>query len=280
MSEQGRRSIVRAASLTGVGLHTGASTTVTFRPAETGHGVVFRRVDLPGSSPIPALASSVQGADRRTVLGDGRVSIDTVEHVLAAVAGHDIDDLWIDLDGQEPPILDGSAAPFFDALQQAEVMSLGGQVRRFSVTEPLTVRCGDAEYRATPGCNRVTVTVDWDHPCIGIMTGTFERSPSEFADALAGARTFGFLSEIDALRDKGLIKGAHWDCAVVLSDTEVVNGDLRWPDEFVRHKAVDLIGDLALLGGRFDGTIEAIRPSHQGNIALVTAILDHYSMGA
>ncbi len=151
MSEQGRRSIGRPASLTGVGLHTGANTTVTFRPAEVGHGIVFRRVDLAGSPPIPAVARSVHKADRRTVLGDDRVSIDTVEHVLAAVAGHDIDDLQIDLDGQEPPILDGSAAPFFDALQRAEIMPLGGEVLRFSVAEPLTVRCGDAEYRATPG---------------------------------------------------------------------------------------------------------------------------------
>ncbi len=107
----------------------------------------------------------------------------------------------------------------------------------------------------------------------------FERSPLTFAQALAGARTFGFLSEIDDLRRRGLIKGAHKDCAVVLSDTEVVNGDLRWPDEFVRHKVVDLIGDLSLLGGRFTGAIEADRPSHRGNIAFVRAIVDHNSRG-
>jgi UDP-3-O-acyl N-acetylglucosamine deacetylase len=275
-----RLSIRRPASIGGVGLHTGVDATLTFRPAEAGQGVAFRRVDLSDALPIPALAAAVETADRRTVLGNGGVSVATVEHVLAAVAAHQIDDLWIDVDGAEPPILDGSAAPFFDLLEGAAVVSVGGEVRTFSISTALTVRSGEAEYCVTPGSNTVTVTVDWDHPCIGRMTGSFRRSPGVFAESLARARTFGFLHEVDELRSRGLIKGAHLDCAVVLSATDVVNGELRWPDEFVRHKVVDLIGDLALLGGRFDGTIEAVKPSHLGNVALVRAILDHNSTGA
>ena len=280
MSGSSRLSIRRPVSISGVGLHTGVDATLTFCPAEAGQGVAFRRVDLEDRPSIPALAAAVKTADRRTVLGSGEVSVDTVEHVLAAVAAHEIDDLWIDLDGAEPPILDGSAAPFFNLLDGASIVSVGGEVRIFSISTPLAVRCGEAEYRVTPGSNTVTVTVDWDHPCIGKMTGSFQRAPGVFAESLAGARTFGFLHELDELRGRGLIKGAHSGCAVVLSRTEVVNGELRWPDEFVRHKVVDLMGDLALLGGRFDGTIEAVKPSHLGNVALVRAILDHNSTEA
>ncbi len=280
MNGRGRMSIRRPASIAGVGLHTGVDATLTFRPAEAGQGVAFRRVDLADTLPIPALAAAVKTADRRTVLGNGDVSVDTVEHVLAAVAAHEIDDLWIDVDGAEVPILDGSAAPFFDLLEGAAIVCVGGEVRTFSISTTLSVRCGKAEYRVTPGSNTVTVTVDWDHPCIGKMTGSFQRAPGVFAESLAAARTFGFLHELDELRARGLIKGAHPACAVVLSRTEVVTGALRWPDEFVRHKVVDLIGDLALLGGRLDGTIEAVKPSHCGNVALVRAILDHNSTGA
>ena len=274
-----RRSIRRPASLTGVGLHTGSDSTLTFRPAAAGQGIVFRRVDLSGSPLIPAVVSAVRSTDRRTVLGEGEATVETVEHVLAAVAGQEIDDLSIELDGQEPPILDGSAEPFFEALERAGPVPVDGEVCRFSVSQPIVLRHDDAEYSATPGSNSVTVTVDWDHPCIGTMTGTFARSPSAFASTLAAARTFGFLGEIEYLRDRGLIKGAHPDCAVLLSDTAVVSGGLRWPDEFVRHKALDLIGDLALLGGRFEGAIEAVRPSHAGNVALVRAILTNNSTG-
>ena len=280
MSGSGRLSVRQPVSITGVGLHTGVDATLTFRPAEAGQGGAFRRVDLAEARSIPALVAAVKTADRRTVLANGEVSVDTVEHVLAAVAAHEIDDLWIDVDGPEAPILDGSAAPFFDLLESASIVSVGGKVRTFSIPTLLNVRCGEAEYRVTRGSNTVTVTVDWDHPCIGKMTGSFQRTPGAFAESLAGARTFGFLHELDELRRRGLIKGAHPECAIVLSRTEVVNGELRWPDEFVRHKVVDLIGDLALLGGRFSGTIEAVKPSHLGNVALVRAILDHNSTEA
>ena len=282
MSRPGRRSLRTTRSLRGRGLHTGHDTTITFCPAEAGQGVGFRRVDLPGAPRIPASLDAVHEVDRRTVLGQGDATIDTVEHVLAAVAGHEIDDLTIELDGPEPPILDGSAAPFFDALAEAGVVAGEGAPGWITVSDPVHVHEGDAVYRATAGpggSDRIAVTVEWDHPLIGTQSASLARTPEVFANELAAARTFGFLSEVDDLRDRGLIKGAEMGCAVVLSDTDVVTGDLRWPDEFVRHKMVDLIGDLALLGARFRGTIEAFRPSHRGNIEFARAIHHHRAIG-
>lgn len=279
MTVSGRRSIAEPASLSGTGLHTGSKTTLTFRPAAMGQGIVFRRVDLPQRPEIPAHFTAVCAVERRTVLGGGGATIDTVEHVLAAVAGHEIDDLYIDVDGPEVPIMDGSAAPFFFALHDAGPVVVGGRVEPLTLLRPVTTREGDAEYRARPGPSNVTVTVEWDHPLIGRQQGSYGMSPEVFGKELASARTFGFLHEIDELRDRGLIAGGHLGCAIVLSESAVINTELRWDDEFVRHKALDLIGDLALMGGRFNATIEATQPSHRGNIAFARAIHHHCSSG-
>lgn len=277
MTIPGRATIGRPVTLEGVGLHTGVPVTLTFRPAESGRGVFFRRTDIPAAPDIAATIEAARRAHRRTVLGAGDVTVDTVEHVLAAVAGHEIDDLCIELDGPEPPILDGSAGPFFEGLADAGRVMGPGTVRRFRLTGPIALRDGEAEYHAAPGETTITVEVHWDHPAIGTQRGAFAVSPSAFGEQLAFARTFGFLRELEALRRQGLIKGATADCAVVLSDTAVVGGALRFDDEFVRHKALDLVGDLALLGGRVDGSIEASKPSHRGNIALARAIQHHCS---
>jgi UDP-3-O-acyl N-acetylglucosamine deacetylase len=274
-----RHSIAEPASLSGVGLHTGSDTTLTFRPADSGRGIVFRRVDLPHRPEIPALVTTVCAAERRTVLGVDGATIDTVEHVLAAVSGLEIDDLCIDVDGPEVPILDGSAEPFFSALRNARRVVVGGEVHALVVRQPVVAQEGDAVYRAYPGPRTVTVTVEWTHPVIGKQEGSYGISPEAFGEELARARTFGFVHEVEVLRDRGLINGGHLGCAVVLSDSGVVNGKLRWADEFVRHKTVDLLGDLALAGGRLSGTIEAIRPSHRGNIAFARALQQHCSSG-
>ncbi|MCZ6917175.1 MAG: UDP-3-O-acyl-N-acetylglucosamine deacetylase [Gemmatimonadetes bacterium] len=272
-----RASIARPVSLRGVGLHTGAPVTLTFRPTESGQGVFFRRSDIASAPRIPATVEAVRVSDRRTVLCADGVTVDTVEHVLAAVAGHEIDDLCIELGGPEPPILDGSAGPFFESLAEAGRVEGAGAASQFTLTGPIEVREGEAEYHAGPGERSITVQVHWDHPVIGTQRGAYAVSPRAFGEHLAFARTFGFLRELDELRRRGLIRGASPGCAVVLSDTAVVGGALRWKDEFVRHKALDLVGDLALLGGRVDGSIEASRPSHRGNIALARAIKQHCS---
>ncbi len=268
-----RRTIAREVTTNGIGLHTGAQTTLVCRPAESGRGIVFRRVDLPGQPEIPARLDQVESTERRTALGrDGHV-VHTVEHVLAAVAGLGLEDLVIDLDGPEPPILDGSIAPYTDLLVAAGCKEQPGDPVVYRVSAPFQVTEGDAVYVVSPGRGlRLTTTIEWPHPLIGRQAGSYDITPEAFQRDLAPARTFGFTSEVEALRAKGLIQGASADNAVVLSEDGVVGTALRWPDEFVRHKAADIVGDLALLGGRVEAHVVATRPSHQGNIALARAI--------
>jgi UDP-3-O-[3-hydroxymyristoyl] N-acetylglucosamine deacetylase/3-hydroxyacyl-[acyl-carrier-protein] dehydratase len=269
----GRRTIQQTATVQGTGLHTGTTVTVTFRPAPAGRRVVFRRTDLHGTPEVPARLEEVEATDRRTVLGRGEEAVHTVEHVLAAVGALEIDDLYIDLDGPEPPALDGSFAPFFEALRGAgEVMQEGDAVT-YRIQAAFTVTEGDANYVVSPAkALRVTTTIDFPHPLIGRQAGSYDVTPEEFGRELARARTFGFLHEVDGLKARGLIQGASTANAIVLSEAGLVEGALRWPDEFVRHKAADLIGDLALVGGRVQAHVVATRPSHEGNIALARAI--------
>jgi UDP-3-O-[3-hydroxymyristoyl] N-acetylglucosamine deacetylase / 3-hydroxyacyl-[acyl-carrier-protein] dehydratase len=269
-----RRTIERECALSGVGLHTGAVVTATFRPAPSGRRVVFRRTDLPGTPEIAARLEEVEATDRRTVLGQGAQAIHTVEHVLAAVGALGLDDLYIDLDGPEPPALDGSIRPWMEALQASGERVQDGDPVVFRVLAPFTVTEGASTYVVSPAAiGRVTVAIDFPHPLIGSQAASYEVTPEIFARELAGARTFGFVNEVEALKGKGLIQGASTANAVVLTDTGLVDGTvLRWPDEFVRHKAADLVGDLTLIGGRVQAHIVATRPSHQGNVALARAI--------
>jgi UDP-3-O-[3-hydroxymyristoyl] N-acetylglucosamine deacetylase/3-hydroxyacyl-[acyl-carrier-protein] dehydratase len=269
-----RRSIQRDATVTGTGLHTGAVTRAVFRPGPAGSGVVFRRTDLADTPEIPALLSEVDALERRTAIGHGAATIHTVEHLLAAVAAHEIDDLRIDLSGPEPPILDGSVAPYFAALQQAGPVDVEGQPTLLTVQAPFTVTEGESNYVVAPSKRfQLTVTIEFPHPLIGRQTGSFDVSAEAFAKELAPARTFGFTSEVAALQAKGLIRGASTASAIVLDERGVVNGgQLRWPDEFVRHKAADIVGDLALTGARIRAHVVATRPSHSGNVALARAL--------
>jgi UDP-3-O-[3-hydroxymyristoyl] N-acetylglucosamine deacetylase/3-hydroxyacyl-[acyl-carrier-protein] dehydratase len=269
-----RRSIQRAAALTGTGLHTGASTRAVFRPGVSGAGVVFRRTDLDGQPEVPARLSEVEALERRTAIGHGAATIHTVEHLLAAVAAHEIDDLLVELSGPEPPILDGSVAPYFAALAEAGPVEVDGVPALLTVQAPFTVTEGDASYIVAPSKRfQLTVTIEFPHPLIGRQVGSYDVTPDAFAAELARARTFGFTTEVAALQAKGLIQGASTASAIVLDERGVVDGGaLRWPDEFVRHKAADIVGDLALTGARIRAHVVATRPSHSGNVALARAL--------
>lgn len=269
-----RRSITRKATVSGTGLHTGATTEATFLPAPAGRGVVFRRTDLAGNPEVPARLTEVEAVERRTAVGRGDATIHTVEHLLAAVAAHEIDDLTIELTGPEPPILDGSVQPYFEALANAGPTEVGGEPAVLSVQAPFTVTEGDSSYIVAPAKGlRLTVTIEWPHPLIGRQAGSYEVTPEGFAAELAPARTFGFTSEVAQLQAKGLIKGASAANAIVLDERGIANGaKLRWADEFVRHKAADIVGDLALTGARIRAHIVATRPSHGGNIAMAWAL--------
>ncbi|HZS59361.1 MAG TPA: bifunctional UDP-3-O-[3-hydroxymyristoyl] N-acetylglucosamine deacetylase/3-hydroxyacyl-ACP dehydratase [Gemmatimonadaceae bacterium] len=269
-----RRTIQRAVSLEGIGLHLGVSSKLTFRPAEDKIGIVFRRVDLPGQPTIPARIEHAELTERRTQLGKNGVELHTVEHVLAAVAAAEIDDLWIDVDSAEPPVMDGSAAPFFDALREAGVAAKSTAADYLRLTEPVRVIDGESVYEAHPSPDlRLEVTIDFPHPVIGRQSGAYAITPEAFGRELAAARTFGFVHEVEALRAKGLIKGASVANAVVLDATSVVSEGLRWPDEFVRHKAMDCVGDLALAGRRVRARVIATKPSHRGTVTLVRELV-------
>ena len=256
--------------LEGIGLHLGVACKLTFQPAPSRQGIVFRRTDCPGIPRIRAHVSEVINSERRTQLGKGNHSVHTVEHVLAAVSGMGIDDITIDMNGPEPPILDGSAAPFLAALAEAGVASVEGEPEFLQLTEPVRIIDGASVYEAYPFDGlELDVTIEFPHPLIGKQSRRFSVTQDSFASELSGARTFGFVHEVDALRAKGLIKGASLDNAVVLDDKDILSGDLRWNDEFVRHKAMDCVGDLALAGARVRARIVAVKPSHRGTVTLV-----------
>lgn len=272
----GRRTIAGEAVVEGVGLHLGKPCRLRFRPAPTGAGIVFQRIDIPGAAPIPARVEVAVEAERRTQLGTGDAALHTVEHVLAAVGGLAIDDLIIEMDGPEPPIMDGSAAPFLAALRSVGLSDNGGRPDWLVLRKSIRVVDGESVYEAHPCYGLgLDVSIEFPHPLIGAQRGQYMVTADSFSRELAEARTFGFLHEVDALRGKGLIQGASTANAVVLDATGLVDTSLRWPDEFVRHKALDCVGDLVLAGARVRARIVAHKPSHRGTVALVRALVQH-----
>jgi len=271
-----RRTIGGEAVVEGIGLHLGQSCRLTFRPAPTGTGIVFRRTDIAGGAPIPARVEFAVEAERQTQLGQGAEALHTVEHVLAAVGALAIDDLEIGMDGPEPPIMDGSAAPFVEALRGAGLVANAGRPGWLVLRKSIRVVDGDSVYEAHPSMGlSLDVTIDFPHPLIGIQRTQCEVTAESFSRELASARTFGFMHEVDALRSRGLIQGASTANAVVLDADGVVDTTLRWPDEFSRHKALDCVGDLVLAGARVRAHIVAHKPSHRGTVALVRALVQH-----
>jgi UDP-3-O-[3-hydroxymyristoyl] N-acetylglucosamine deacetylase/3-hydroxyacyl-[acyl-carrier-protein] dehydratase len=269
-----RRTIREPATLEGIGLHLGHVCRLVFRGAESGTGIRFRRADLPDTPVTPAHVRHAVLSERRTQLGEGEGALHTVEHVLAAVAGLDIDDLEIEMDAPEPPVLDGSAAPFVEALAHAGIAEQPGSVQYLDIRRLVRLEEGESTYEARPAdVLQLAVTIDFPHPLIGRQAGSYRLTGEAFRTELAPARTFGFVREVEMLRAKGLIRGASTANAVVLDDVGVVDSTLRWPDEFVRHKALDCVGDLALAGKRVRGHITAHKPSHRGTVLLVRELL-------
>jgi UDP-3-O-[3-hydroxymyristoyl] N-acetylglucosamine deacetylase / 3-hydroxyacyl-[acyl-carrier-protein] dehydratase len=269
-----RRTIARPVSLEGIGVHHGVACRMTFKPAASGTGVVFRRTDLPEQPTIPALERLAVPVENRTQLGNDPVSVHTPEHVLAAVFGCGIDDVEIELDGPEPPIMDGSSAAFVKALDEAGSQEQAGAVEYFTLRRPVTVAFDGATYEALPSPEfELNVTIDFDQP-IGRQQGCYRVGRESFTRDLAAARTFGFRKWLPAMTARGMGKGASLENTIVLEDDGSMSAELRWPDEFVRHKALDCVGDFALAGRRIRARITAVRPTHRGNLKMLQAMQD------
>jgi UDP-3-O-acyl N-acetylglucosamine deacetylase len=235
---------------------------------------VFERRDLGRGRLIPAGLDYVAATERRTAVRSGHHRVDTVEHLLAALYALEVDDLRVILRGPEVPILDGSFAPFVALVDQAGLRECPGGVRRAEISATLRVTEGEAVYRIEPADGlELQVTLRYDEPVIGRQQTALRVSGGSFRAEIQAARTFGFVQEVELLRARGLLGGATSDCAIVLDQDSVLNTTLRWPDEFARHKAGDLIGDLALIGARLCVRVDAYRPSHRGNLACASAIV-------
>jgi UDP-3-O-[3-hydroxymyristoyl] N-acetylglucosamine deacetylase/3-hydroxyacyl-[acyl-carrier-protein] dehydratase len=275
MSQLRQQTIATEAELEGVGLHTGETTKLRFVPSAGDTGVRFRRVDLEGSGEIRAELEAVRSTDRGTTLGNGDSRVHTVEHLLAAVGALGIDNLLIELNGPEVPIVDGSFQPFFDLLRGVGTTAQAEPARELVLAVPVSVTApGGASYLAGPADSyRVSATIEFDHPLVRRQYGSFDVTAEEFGSEIARARTFGFLHEAEALRSRGLARGVTLENAIVLDDEGLASGELRYPDEFVRHKIGDVVGDLALLGRRLRAHVVANRPSHAGNLELARALI-------
>ncbi|MBI4540397.1 MAG: bifunctional UDP-3-O-[3-hydroxymyristoyl] N-acetylglucosamine deacetylase/3-hydroxyacyl-ACP dehydratase [Gemmatimonadetes bacterium] len=276
MIGQNQRTIGREVTVEGIGVHSGERAVLTFRPAPPDTGIRFRRLDLEGAPEIPADAAHVLGADLGTTIGCGDVKVRTIEHVMAALAAGAVDNAYLDLTGPEAPIRDGSFADFFRAIRDAGSVEQDARARTIRVQQPVAVTVENGEsYVAVPGKGlRISATIEFAHPVIGRQYGSFPVDPDSFARELAPARTFGFLVDAETLRSRGLARGTSLENTVVLDEKGVMQGELRFPDEFLRHKVGDILGDLALLGARLEAHVVAERPSHRGNIRLVRAIAE------
>ncbi|MEZ4414613.1 MAG: bifunctional UDP-3-O-[3-hydroxymyristoyl] N-acetylglucosamine deacetylase/3-hydroxyacyl-ACP dehydratase [Gemmatimonadota bacterium] len=274
MGQPSQQTLGGTVTLEGVGVHSGERAVLRFLPGEPGSGIRFVRVDLDGCPAVPADLDHVVGTDLGTSIGAGDVRVLTVEHVLAALHAHGVDNAVLELAGPEPPIRDGSFADYSRAIRDVGIVSQAEPARVLMVEQVVTVEGTQGEsYVATPcGDLKVSAAIDFEHPAIGRQYGSFPISPESFERELASARTFGFRAEAEQLLARGLARGASLENTIVLDEAGVMNERLRFPDEYVRHKIGDILGDLALLGSRIEGHIVAERPSHRGNVALATAL--------
>lgn len=269
------KSIVQA---TGVGLHTGKKVTLTMRPAAANTGVIYRRTDLTPVVDFPADAKSVQDTLLCSCLVNERnVRISTVEHLNAALAGLGIDNIIIEVDAPEVPIMDGSASPFVFLLLDAGIEELNTAKKFLRLKEAVRVEEGDKWAELSPFNGfRLDFTIDFNHPAIDASTQRYrlDFSADSFVQQISRARTFGFMRDIEHLQSRGLCLGGSFDCAIVVDDYRVLNEDgLRFDDEFVRHKMLDAIGDLFMCGHNIIGAFTAFKSGHALNNKLLQAVL-------
>lgn len=272
-----QRTLRNAIRATGVGLHTGEKVYLTLMPAPADTGIVFRRVDLDPPVEIAARAENVGDTTLSTTLVKGDVRVSTVEHLLSAMAGLGIDNAYVELSAAEVPIMDGSAGPFVFLIQSAGIEEQASAKQFIRIKRPITVKDDDkiASFLPFDGF-KVTFTIDFDHPVFRDRMGraALDFSSTSFVKEVSRARTFGFMHEIEYLRSKGLAQGGSVDNAIVVDEYRILNEDgLRYEDEFVKHKVLDAIGDLYLLGNSLIGEFKAHKSGHALNNASLRALI-------
>ncbi len=271
--------IQRPVAASGVGLHSGVPVNIRIVPAAPGTGIVFRRTDLDNFE-IPASWKYVQRVSYATSLMRQGVLISTTEHLLSTLYSMGIDNAYVEIDNLEVPILDGSGLPFVELLQEAGIKHSRRRRRYLSILRPVSLEGPGKRISILPAETfQLTCHVYFKHPLVSGQSLKMEVTPENYARELAPARTFGFAPELDQMRNMGLIRGASLDSAVCFTDDDVMNpGGLRFPDEPCRHKALDLIGDLALIGRALRGHVIAERAGHAMHVALVTKIMSDPSL--
>jgi UDP-3-O-[3-hydroxymyristoyl] N-acetylglucosamine deacetylase len=269
---EAQRTLRRQISCAGIGLHSGNKVTLTLKPALADSGIRFRRTDV--GVEIPATVGYVTSLQYATVLGRDGATVETVEHLLAALISSGIDNLVVELTHNEVPIMDGSAAPFLYLVQEAGIKRLSAPRKHIKIVRAVQITDGDKRIAVYPSDHfKVSYTISFDHPMLRHQSRTERITEQSFAESIAAARTFGFLKEVEWMRQNGLALGGSLENAIVIGDAGVLNA-LRFEDEFVRHKILDAIGDLALLGYPLIGHVVAHRAGHALHTALVSRLLE------
>jgi UDP-3-O-[3-hydroxymyristoyl] N-acetylglucosamine deacetylase len=269
-----QRTIRRHISCVGIGLHSGNKVNLTLKPAPADFGIRFRRTDL-GDHEVPATVHNLSGIQLATGLARNEVSVETVEHLLAALVSVGIDNVIVELNSPEVPIMDGSAAPFIYLIHEAGVKRLLVPRKYLKIVRPIAISRGDKRIALYPSDHfKVTYSISYDHPLLRHQSRTLRITEDAFIEEVAPARTFTFLKDVEMLRQNGLALGGSLDNAIVLGETGVLNNALRFEDEFVRHKILDAIGDLALVGHPVIGHIVAHRGGHALHTKLAAKLLE------
>ena len=269
-----QRTLRRHISCVGIGLHSGNKVNLTLKPAPADFGIRFRRTDL-GNLEVPATVHNRAGIQLATGLARNEVSVETVEHLLAALVSLGVDNVIIELNSPEVPIMDGSAAPFVYLIQEAGVRKLQAHRKYLKIVRPVMISRGDKRIALYPSEHfKVTYSISYDHPLLRHQSRTLRITEESFIEELAPARTFTFLKDVEMLRQNGLALGGSLDNAIVLGETGVLNNALRFEDEFVRHKILDAVGDLALVGYPVIGHLFAHRAGHALHTEFAAKILE------
>jgi UDP-3-O-[3-hydroxymyristoyl] N-acetylglucosamine deacetylase len=269
-----QRTIRRQISCVGIGLHSGNKVNLTLKPAPADFGVRFRRTDL-GHHEVPATVNNLAGIQLATGLSNNEVSVETVEHLLAALVSVGIDNVLVELNSPEVPIMDGSAAPFIYLIHEAGVKRLTSPRKYLKIVRPIAISRGDKRIALYPSDHfKVTYSISYDHPLLRHQSRTLRITEESFVEEIAPARTFTFLKDVEMMRQNGLALGGSLENAIVLGETGILNNALRFEDEFVRHKILDAVGDLALVGYPVIGHLVAHRAGHALHTEFAAKILE------